>query len=81
MFHHLHTHLAIFAFDAYVFSTNIDKRYAILAITKHFKIPSTWLAKWRIARKVNKIESILFSRLRQTSRDACKIEPNYTDSL
>ena len=61
------------------FSANSNRRYVILAITKNLKLLSTWFAKWRIVINVNKTESILFSRLKQESRDKYKIALNNTD--
>ena len=58
---------------------NKNRRYVISAITEHFKLLSTWFAKWRMAINVNKTESILFSRLRQESRDKYKIIFNNTE--
>ena len=65
--YYLQTHLAIFADNV------CNRHYAILAITKHLRLLSTWFAKRRVAVNVNKTESIL-SCLRQESRDKYKIE-------
>ena len=53
---------------------------SILPITKHLKFLSAWFDKKRIDINVNKTEPILFSRLRQKSRDKYKIALNHTDS-
>ena len=79
--YYLNTHLAVFADDTCVFSANNNRRYSILAITKHLKLLFTWFAKWRVALNDNKTESILFFflRLRQESRDNYKIALSNTD--
>ena len=79
--HNLHTHLEIFADDIYAFAANKNKWYSISAITKQLKLISTCFAKWNMLINVNKTEPILFSRLRQESRDKYKITLNNNELL
>lgn len=70
------THLAKYADNTCVFSVNRNRHLTILAITRHLKLLSELLRKWRIALYINKTQAIIFSNLKNETRDKYKIVLN-----
>lgn len=73
--------MAEYADDPCVFSVKANRKYAILAITHHFQLPTTWFKKWRIAVTINKTQAFSFCNLIQEPLDTVKIKFTDTELL
>lgn len=73
-----HTHLAIFADDTAIFAANNNRRYAIIAITKHLKLLSNYFINWKISINVDKTNAILFDNITEINLNKYKINYHNT---